>query len=250
MPNIIMCDPKCGAGEYNASDWLDATKPTGLLTSDEATIAGMVDGRTGNFQVSLPNAKTIPANFAKGSTGLTSFVAPNLTSLPYTGFQSCTGLTGNIFCPKAQCATSCLEGARVENAVVYNFGTGQASCFKNNPNLKIVDVVKQTGSNSLGGASTFASCSSLTTIILRSNTVVSMVNVNDFTGTPFDNGGTGGTIYIPKSLYDHLGDGTANDYKAASGWSTVDGYGTITWAKIEGSTYETHYGDGTLIPSA
>lgn len=49
---------------------------------------------------------------------------------------------------------------------------------------------------------------------------------------------TGGTIYIPKVLYDHLGDGTSLDYKAATNWSTVDGYGAITWAKIEGSAYE------------
>ena len=47
-----------------------------------------------------------------------------------------------------------------------------------------------------------------------------------------------GTIYIQKVLYDRLGDGASLDYKAATNWSTVDGYGTITWAKIESSAYE------------
>ena len=96
----------------------------------------------------------------------------------------------------------------------------------------------------------FLNCSVLNILVLRySAGVVALQNVNAFNGTPFANGGTGGTIYIPKSLYDHLGDGTSSDYKAASNWSTVNGYGTITWAKIEGSYYETHYADGTAIPT-
>ena len=74
-----------------------------------------------------------------------------------------------------------------------------------------------------------------------------MNNSNILEGTPFASGGAGGTIYIPKSLYDHLGDGTSSDYKAATNWSTYDGYGTITWKKIEDSYYETHYVDDTSI---
>lgn len=96
----------------------------------------------------------------------------------------------------------------------------------------------------------FSGCTNLSTLVLRKTSVVSLSNTNAFNGTKFKSGGAGGTIYIPKSLYDHLGDGTADDYKAASGWSTVNGYGTITWAKIEGSIYETQYADVTPIPSA
>lgn len=96
----------------------------------------------------------------------------------------------------------------------------------------------------------FASCSLLNTIVIRySSGVVTLDNTNAFNGSRFASGGAGGTIYIPKALYDHLGDGTSLDYKAATNWSTVDGYGTITWAQIEGSTYETHYVDGTTIPT-
>lgn len=85
----------------------------------------------------------------------------------------------------------------------------------------------------------FIQCSALETIILRkSDGLTTLGNVNNFNNTKFANGGAGGTIYIPKTLYDHLGDGTSLDYKAASNWSTIDGYGTITWAKIEGSIYE------------
>ena len=81
-------------------------------------------------------------------------------------------------------------------------------------------------------------CKSLTTLILRKTSIATLANVGTLNGTPFASGGSGGTIYIPKSLYDHLGDGGSSDYKAASNWSTIDGYGTITSAKIEGSIYE------------
>lgn len=88
----------------------------------------------------------------------------------------------------------------------------------------------------------------MNTLIIRSSTIPALGGTGAFTGTPFASGGTGGTIYIPKSLYDALGTGT-NDYKAATNWSVIDGYGTITWAKIEGSQYENYYADGTPIPT-
>lgn len=53
----------------------------------------------------------------------------------------------------------------------------------------------------------------------------------------------GVTIYIPKALYDHLGDGTTLDYQSATNWSSA----TRTYAPIEGSIYETQYADGTPI---
>ena len=99
-------------------------------------------------------------------------------------------------------------------------------------------------------ANAFNGATSLNVLVLRkSSGVTALSNVNAFTNTPFKNGGTGGTIYIPKALYDHLGDNSNLDYKKATNWSTVDGYGTITWAKIEGSIYETQYADGTPIPT-
>lgn len=78
-----------------------------------------------------------------------------------------------------------------------------------------------------GYSSTLNGASALTTIILRGTTLTGIAS-NTFTGTPFKSGGSGGTIYIPKALYDHLGDGTELDYKAATNWSTIDGYGTVT----------------------
>lgn len=79
----------------------------------------------------------------------------------------------------------------------------------------------------------------LDTIVLDSDTLISLVSTSwTNKNLAFKSGGTGGTIYIPKSLYDHLGDGTEYDYRSATNWSTVDARGTITWAQIEGSEYE------------
>ena len=95
---------------------------------------------------------------------------------------------------------------------------------------------------------TFENCPALNTLILRrSNAITAMQGTSALSQTCFGSGKSGGTIYIPQSLYDHLGDNSALDYKHASNWSTFEGYGTITWAKIEGSYYETHYADGTVI---
>jgi len=38
------------------------------------------------------------------------------------------------------------------------------------------------------------------------------------------------------------------DYKSATNWSVVDGWGTITWSNIYGSPYESKYVDGTDFP--
>lgn len=89
--------------------------------------------------------------------------------------------------------------------------------------------------------------SALSTLVLRKSSIIPLYHNQALQNTAFWQGNAGGTIYIPESLYDHLGDGTANDYKAATSWSVFNTFGTITWAKIEGSIYETQYADGTPI---
>ena len=76
-------------------------------------------------------------------------------------------------------------------------------------------------------------------LILRSTSIVTTGNADSLQGV---NSNT--TVYIPKVLYDHLGDGTAYDYRAATNWSSKT---TTTFACIEGSQYENYYADGTPI---
>ena len=143
--------------------------------------------------------------------------------------------------------TSIFNGyTKITSATIKNSTLLYASAFEGCTNLKTVDY-SQPGIGLFNRGNIFKNCTKLDTLILRSTTFGRMVYNNCLSGTAFASGGAGGTIYIPKVLYDELGTGSANDYKAATNWSTYDEYGTITWAQIEGSQYENYYADGTPI---
>lgn len=76
----------------------------------------------------------------------------------------------------------------------------------------------------------FRACTALTTVILRSPTVVNMQYQSVFQETSFYSGGTGGTVYVPSALIE--------DYKVATNWSALYKAGSLTFATIEGSEYE------------
>lgn len=147
------------------------------------------------------------------------------TSIAANAFADCTGITSLTD------KTASLGG----------------SCFSGCTNLAIVDYKPE--SHFCNGQRVFNNCAGLNTIILRTTTRKNLLYTNALDGTPFASGKAGGTVYICKALYDHLGDGSAYDFKEATGWKTIDGYGTITWAQIEGSQYENYYADGTPISS-
>ena len=76
----------------------------------------------------------------------------------------------------------------------------------------------------------FEHCSSLTTLVLRNNTVVTLANIDTFQGTPFASDGTGGRVYVPAALIE--------SYQTATNWSTLYAAGTCNFVAIEGSEYE------------
>ena len=82
-------------------------------------------------------------------------------------------------------------------------------------------------------------CSSFNKLILRNNSVTNLGNINAFEDSPFASDGTGGTLYVPSAV--------VSSYQSASNWSTILGYANNSIVAIEGSYYETHYGNGTLI---
>ena len=177
-------------------------------------------------------------------TNLTTVNFPKLTDFGSGGyqFQGCTSLvTVHIHCFIGQYMFYQCTGLRTLVSSTANAVTMNGSGFSGCSNLEIVDlkITRIQGSD-------FINCAKLGTLILRNTSVPPLANINAFSNTPFASGKSGGTIYIPKVLYDALGTGT-NDYKATANWSTIDGYGTITWAKIEGSQYENYYADGTAV---
>ena len=144
---------------------------------------------------------------------------PNVTSIAGRAFMGNTGVTVLAF-PNLTSATT-------------------NDAFRDCTNLTAIDFGPDFGS--LAGTNVFNGSNALATIILRkSNGGVGLGNTNSITRSST-------TIYIPKALYDRLGDGTSLDYKAATNWSTLDSGGKLVWAQIEGSQYETHYADGTSI---
>lgn len=169
---------------------------------------------------------TISTQLLRGDTHIQTVFLKNL--IKFTGtYCLCSRSVQTIVLPNLE---------KVDGTYIFGDGT---------TNLTKIDIGTKVN-NTIGG-NFFRNASALTTIILRKTSIVPLGNLQGFNGTPFASGGTGGTIYIPKTLYNHLGDGTSLDYKAATNWSTIDGYGTITWMPIEGSIYETQYADGTPI---
>lgn len=243
-----------------ANDTYDTTLINSLTVNvsgggrDYALEASLI-GKTFSGVYSNSAVQTVGRDGLARMSAMTGVDLPNCTTI----YDSCfrySGLT-SVYLPKAVCPQShnyafgnCTS---LETAVLpatkgqYNLPLG----FFNDTALRAVDLGDPSINTSTSFTNqVFGGCSALETIVLRYTAILPGIqNLNVFNGTPFANGGSGGTIYIPKSLYDHLGDGTSLDYKAATNWSTLDGYGTITWSKIEGSQYENYYVDGTPIPT-
>jgi hypothetical protein len=215
------------------------------VTENGTVDTTLVNSLTVDVQGSGGDAYAIARAMVDGT--LTEYIDPNVTKVRRGAF---TGLPN-------------LSVLKVHNVVSFD---ARAFDYMSSPltGVAFLALIAETKGYTFSGLSApvvdFALCRSFTntafntnshikTLVLRSTTVVSLQGA---TAVPnaFKSGGAGGTIYIPRSLYDHLGDGTNLDYKAATNWSTVDGYGTITWAPIEGSIYETQYADGTPIPTA
>lgn len=198
-----------------------------IPSGDSITIDGIATGTEPSGAITI-NSEVAKARTFSGNSAITS-ACINSATVATSIFYSCSAITAIAVTQATYTNGRFTKPAEACNA------------------LKAIDVSKNA-SNS--GTNAYSVGSSLDTLVLRRNGLVGLWGgVNCFKGTKFASGASGGTIYIPKSMYDHLGDGSSLDYKAASNWSTVDSYGTITWAQIEGSQYEYYYVDGTPIPS-
>lgn len=211
--------------------------------------------------ITLSTATIIKSNAFRAKP-ITSITAPNVThveneALNGTSIESITDDNFPSITTKAACFNYMTNLKSIKLTRWTNLSSG-SSAIRGDTNLLTFEApaaTSETGNSFAYGntkmtlcdlglctkiaSNGFTNCSSLETLILRrSDAICALASNGSFNGSPFKSGGTGGTIYIPKALYDHLGDGTALDYKAATNWSTVNGYGTITWAQIEGSPYE------------
>ena len=212
-----------GGGGYTAEDILTGAAPSG-------EIAMAATSKLPTYAISGRNAITqLTITFAANVTTADTYTITQNSGLDKLILKKSSG--GVI--PSANYFISNNTGLKELDMRDFS-GSLSPNSLRNNTALQIADI----GAPTSIAVTTFYADAALKTLIIRSTSIPSLANVNAFQNTPYYSNGSGGTIYIPKSLYDHLGDGTANDYKAATNWSTLDGYGHTTWAKIEGSIYE------------
>lgn len=192
----------------------------------------------------FPKAKTIGNYAFRYCYGLTGEVTlpTTVTSIGQYSFASCKNMTkftatGSI----STLGTYTFVGASADHKMTVteihlpNLGTGIAlnlnfgstTAANACQQLEVVDIGKAKSI----AANTFANCYKLTTLIMRRTSVTTCANVSAFLNTPLRGySSRTATIYVPNDLID--------TYKAASVWSTINGYGYVTWKKLEGSIYE------------
>lgn len=216
---------------FTILDFANASKPIGSLTTDllfsgQYDHSNLFQNRNKITELIFTNSKYIPASICQGVTSLINVKADKCITIGNNAFNGCTNLGPNLAFP---------------NANGQNTNTFYG-CIK----LAIIDF----GGQSTGpwfSQGSFNSCTNLSILILRNtNRIFSLSNINTFQNTPFASGKSGGILYVPQNLID--------SYKNATNWSTILSY-TKTDGEtlqnqilpIEGSEWETKYGDGRLI---
>ncbi len=171
-------------------------------TVEDALVTGMLTGEYYNDRVtSIQNYV-----FSWRSASL-SVNFPNVQGLPGYGFYQNTGL----------------KSAKFPGAGWFRSGNTFAYCTA----LEHLDL----GSVHTLLTNACQNAASLTSIVLRrTSAITALQSTAAFTGTPFDNGGTGGKVYVPSALIE--------SYIADANWGVIYGYGTVEFVALEGSEYE------------
>ena len=130
-----------------------------------------------------------------------------VTTITTMAFFDCRNLVSAIFQSATNIGTSafsaCSKLSAVKFPLVKNIGN---SAFESNAELSVVDFPVATSI----AMSAFNFCTSLATLILRSETVCALSNTASFHKSPIASGT--GYIYVPRDLVD--------TYKSATNWST------------------------------
>ena len=193
----------------------------------------------------FPKAKTIGNYAFRYCYGLTGDVVlpTTVTSIGQYSFASCKNIeTFTAEGAITTFGTYTFAGASADHkmtvreiylpnlgtSIALNLNFGSATAANACQQLEICDIGKAKSI----AANTFANCYKLQTLIMRrTGSVTTCANVSAFLNTPLRGySSRTATIYVPENLID--------SYKTASVWKTIDGYGYVTWKKLEGSIYE------------
>lgn len=238
-----------------SDDTLTSIRSYGLANMTELTEASFPNLQTINTYAfyndynllmdgwQFPKAKSIGNYAFRYCYGLTGdVVLPNtVTSIGQYSFANCDGMdtftaAGSI----TTLGTYTFNGAsghvmallechmpNLGTSIALNLNWGSTTAANACQHLEVCDIGKAKSI----AANTFANCYKLQTLIMRRTSVTTLANVSAFLNTPLrGRNSLTAKIYVPEALID--------DYKAASNWKTIDGYGFVEWLPIEGSEWE------------
>lgn len=178
--------------------------------------------------VNLPAVESAGKDAFRNCGSLTTLNLPALTSCGERAF-SYNNLLTTVNLPALTIAGAdtfaYCKGLTVATLPLLKHIVGNA--FSNCSELTTVKIYEATSISSR----VFYNCSKLNTIVIRQDDMVCSVASRDaFSGTPFAEGGTGGTVYVPATLIE--------TYQKASNWAALYAAGTCNFVAIEGSEYE------------
>ena len=185
-------------------------------------------------------------------SGITSVLSHNTGVIEQYAFAKCSALESVHFTSASQINANSFKNSQIVVGVFENakMNSGAQYSFGNCSKLKKLDFGENL--TVIAGAA-FEGSAQFDTLILRASTPCVFYRLGNawhpFGNTTFKQNGSGGTLYIPKTLYDHLGDGSEFDFLANSEWNQIlsSSWGNNQVLPIEGSPYEHYYADGTPI---
>lgn len=208
----------------------------------------MLSGQTGITSLSFTNVTTFYALLPSGAfdkmTGLVSFSAPKLARTSDYLLSQCTSLTNVDLRELTDSGIGLFEGCTsLVNVALPKCNVAYNYSFRDCANLEKVDILLE---NYIGHEA-FKRDVKLNTLVIRKNGVGALNTTNAFDNTPFANGGTGGTLYVPSAQI--------SSYQSASNWSTILGYANNQIKSIESTHTDPnapidltlYYADGTTI---
>ena len=243
-------DLPSGGGEWTTDGIGTNTEPSGAIQFNGTSIGAYAFAYKPITSVNAPNLTSIGSYGFYRCTSLVSANFPNVTTISSNAFQNTSNAVSMIFpslvnCPNSQAFRECTAILVFPKLKITN-QTNALSMYQGRIIDFGEDYYQMNGwtFNGMGG-----NLFPLNTMIFRrTEGLVSLASMNGFPIYQFSANGSGGTVYIPKVLYDHLGDGTSLDYLSATNWATLMSYNANnTFACIEGSQYENYYADGTPI---
>ena len=238
-----------GGGEDTISALLDNTLTELTYTGTGAVPRNLARDKTAITSISMPNVTEVGAEAFYGCTGVGTYNFQSLVSAGAMAFQhfgkgalsalhlpSLTTASGNYtfgyMGTNARHVTIVLPAIVTLGTDAFRGGTGAGAYDAIDLGPDLTQLANRTFYNPI---------IPYTVVILRrSDAVIPLTSSN-----AVDSLTAACTVYIPKALYDHLGDGGALDYKSATNWTSAAAL--VQWACIEGSQYENAYADGTPI---